>query len=134
MSGVSRTRLRASPTVAVIVAGLLVCLVGLAAGRAGAAGEHAAPSAGAVVSAAPGESGASPADVPPAAASPAAASPLSTELVEEGGGDQDGDAGRPKTTASGPGFLAVLALVLTVMGFRKFRRRRAARAAGDEAA
>ncbi|UGQ14792.1 hypothetical protein LO772_15180 [Yinghuangia sp. ASG 101] len=151
MTVVSRTRRRVSPPVAVIAAGLLVCL---AAGSAGAVGERSGPSAArddrvtgarpfaprgplapaafavpgrAVMAAVDASSG--PAAGPsgePAASAASVAPTASASPVEEGGGDQEGDEGRPKTTASGPGFLAVLALVLAVIGFRRFRRRRRA--------
>ncbi|HSA51435.1 MAG TPA: hypothetical protein VLH10_15185 [Yinghuangia sp.] len=46
-----------------------------------------------------------------------------SQPVTKGAGDQEGDSGRPKTTAYGPGFLAVFLMVLTVYGYLKFRRR-----------
>lgn len=53
-----------------------------------------------------------------AQAAPGAAAP------PEGGGDSDGDAGKEKNEAYGPGFLAVLGIVLAVYGYLKFRGRR----------
>ncbi|MGW0658208.1 hypothetical protein [Streptodolium elevatio] len=41
-----------------------------------------------------------------------------------GGGDPEGDAGKEKNEAYGPGFLAVLLIVLTVYGYIKLRGRR----------
>ncbi|MDI2131252.1 hypothetical protein [Yinghuangia seranimata] len=41
--------------------------------------------------------------------------------AQAGGGDQEGQAGRPATKAYGPGFLAVVVLVVTVYAFIKFR-------------
>lgn len=43
------------------------------------------------------------------------------KAAQAGGGDPDGDAGRPKPEAYGPGFLAVLVIVASVYGWIKLR-------------
>ncbi|WP_345677051.1 hypothetical protein [Yinghuangia aomiensis] len=59
--------------------------------------------------------------VPPGPGSAPSAVPA---LPAPGGGDQDGDAGRPKEKAYGPGFLAVFGIVLTVYVVMKIRGRK----------
>ncbi|NUP31841.1 MAG: hypothetical protein HOU01_09000, partial [Streptomycetaceae bacterium] len=62
--------------------------------------------------------------VSPGPCSVPSAAPALPAHPEPGGGDQDGDAGRPKPKAYGPGFLAVFGIVLTVYVVMKIRGRK----------
>lgn len=74
--------------------------------------------------AAAGRGAAGPRAVSPGPGSAPSAAPVLPALPEPGGGDQDGDAGRPKPKAYGPGFLAVFGIVLTVRVVMKIRSRK----------